>query len=186
MTVTATRRASDAPGGIRNGLAFSTSEALTDKGTASYRAVPRTVTCQVCGAEIPPDKWTVVFDYLNVTNKLRRGKPLCWDCAVGHSAAEWLLPWRRPGARRAGRTRQEYLHRCRWCGRMFIGPLTRRYCSDACGEETRNGRRDRTRRQITHVCVICEATFIPSRADGRYCKPACRQKAYRARLGGAS
>ena len=30
-------------------------------------------------------------------------------------------------------------------------------------------------------CVACERKFTPRRSDGRYCSPACRQRAYRER-----
>jgi len=33
-------------------------------------------------------------------------------------------------------------------------------------------------------CQTCGDPFTPPRSDGRYCSPACRQKAYRARRGG--
>lgn len=184
-TVTGRRAGPYVPGQSRNGDENSRSDTVTGTGPVLFDTGPRAVTCQVCGADIPPDAWTVVFDYLNLTSELRRGRPLCWPCAVGHSCAQWLLPWRRYGARLAGREQDEYMHRCRQCQRMFIGPIQRRYCSYECGEATRAGRRDRTRDRTARPCDVCGDTFTPPRSDGRYCSGACRQRAYR-RRGGAS
>ncbi|MBM4020313.1 MAG: hypothetical protein FJ288_18670 [Planctomycetes bacterium] len=33
-----------------------------------------------------------------------------------------------------------------------------------------------------HVCLACGRTFYASRPDARYCRGACRQRAYRRRL----
>lgn len=42
----------------------------------------------------------------------------------------------------------------------------------------------RERRRLARadrMCAVCDAVFTPARSDGRYCKSACRQRAFRAR-----
>ena len=85
-------------------------------------------------------------------------------------------------------------HPCQSC-RWLAPPL---YC-DACRNhwnvqqerERRERRQDdaarkreyraRRRRQHKRRCVECDAMYQPARADARYCSPACRQRAHRAR-----
>ena len=77
---------------------------------------------------------------------------------------------------------------CQLCGRRVRPPrwLTRRdgthvyYCSPGCA-----GGADRLARQVTlddRACQECGELFTPRRTDNQFCKPACRQKAYRQRL----
>lgn len=190
MTVTTTRPDAHASGEIRNGPQTRRPEALTGKGTGELGSVPQAVTCRDCKAEIPPDKWLVV------DGTEERQRMFCWDCARAGSPrksaysdreyATYTFPWLTRGARLAGRTRDDYLHRCGLCSRLFVGVLVRQWCSHECGERARAGRRDRTRDRHARPCDHCGDVFTPPRDDGRYCKPACRQKAYRARLRGAS
>lgn len=58
-----------------------------------------------------------------------------------------------------------------------------RSCSPLCGREQRNddARARRLSRRTDRKCVVCDETFTPARADGRYCSSACRQDAYRKR-----
>jgi hypothetical protein len=76
--------------------------------------------------------------------------------------------------------------RCAGCGRtMTFGAshMVVRACSTACDRVTDNERRRTHRADIRNgaTCEQCGSTFDPPRTGARYCKPACRQKAYRAR-----
>jgi hypothetical protein len=174
--VTATRPAANSSARTRNAGQTSRSEAVTASGTESNAAGPGAVTCRACGADIPPDKALVVVSGYNRTLR-RSGDPVCADCA---NANHYLWPWPRPLP--PGRSRSDYEHRCRRCGRFFYGGVQRRYCSDDCGERTRRARRRRHERfPYEQLCATCGAVFIRSRPDAAYCSGACRQKAYRRR-----
>jgi hypothetical protein len=56
------------------------------------------------------------------------------------------------------------------------------YCS-RCASDAENERQRELRRQAraNRPCATCGELFTPPRSDGRYCTPACRQRAYRAR-----
>jgi hypothetical protein len=60
----------------------------------------------------------------------------------------------------------------RWRG--YCWPCAR----DAESEQWRELRRAR---RANKACPSCGETFTPPRSDGRYCSPACRQRAYRKR-----
>lgn len=92
--------------------------------------------------------------------------------------------------RRGGSTRNT----CEAAGcDQFRGPYRARarrwsgYCykcyEDGKKAEAREARR---RARADRTCTGCGVTFTPSRSDGIYCKPACRQAAYRKRRVGAS
>lgn len=66
--------------------------------------------------------------------------------------------------------------RHRWSGGRCLE------CSTA--HEAAQARERRRRRRANRRCAGCAAIFTPSRADGRYCSPACRQRAYRQRTTG--
>ena len=67
---------------------------------------------------------------------------------------------------------------CEKCGRRF-----HRRCW-WCDQQAENARQREDRRlaRANRTCAACEITFTPSRSDGLYCTPACRQKSYRARI----
>jgi len=79
---------------------------------------------------------------------------------------------------------------CAACGLLVCYPADRyaairRYvaCSDACRQLVYRVV-TRIRRQAGRAplhCATCGRPFAPPRADGRYCAPACRQRAYRQR-----
>jgi hypothetical protein len=54
-------------------------------------------------------------------------------------------------------------------------------CSNRCQQRWRRRCKRQYRRSIT--CRGCFAVFQPARSDSHYCSDACRQKAYRQRLG---
>jgi hypothetical protein len=119
-----------------------------------------------------------------------RDKPVCMACMdllIEKCRPYYCchVPWEGSGVR-GRRTRGEYQHWCDRCGRPFLGALARRYCSAECGELTRNARRDRTTDRVARPCGSCGDPFTPPRRDAVHCSPACRQRAYRRRKGGAS
>lgn len=59
-----------------------------------------------------------------------------------------------------------------------LGTARRGLTKSACRQRERRARRRRERRQ---VCAGCGVSFVPSRADARFCGVACRQYAYRQR-----
>jgi hypothetical protein len=114
----------------------------------------------------------------NLFREFRSGDTLCIECA--NKRIRGYFPWQGWGVP-AWRTSKDYQHWCVHCRRPFIGALAREYCSDQCGELTRASRRDRTAERLPRPCAVCGDTFTPPRSDGRYCTPACRQKAWRHR-----
>lgn len=161
---------------------------VTDERRAGYPARHVPVTCVKCGADIPPDRNMLVAHVTSHREGIRQGDRVCAGCVDELVKACrpyycYHVPWEGDGVR-GKRTRGEYQHWCDRCGRPFMGALARRYCSDECGQRTRAERRDRTRDRESRRCVVCGDPFTPPRADGRYCSPACRQKAYRRRKAG--
>jgi hypothetical protein len=56
------------------------------------------------------------------------------------------------------------------------------YCCNRCRGRAYNQLQKARRSAARHLtCATCKTTFTPARADGRYCSPACRQRAYRQR-----
>jgi len=66
--------------------------------------------------------------------------------------------------------------------RTWMRPRWEGYCQ-SCASDAENARQRDLRREdrANRACESCSDTFTPPRADGRYCSPACRQKAYRQR-----
>jgi hypothetical protein len=79
---------------------------------------------------------------------------------------------------------------CDGCGRPLVWPwpvkaLSRHWCSDRCRQAFYDRRRRRRREagwaREEKVCPVCGEAFDATRRDAVTCRPACRQKAYRAR-----
>jgi hypothetical protein len=71
---------------------------------------------------------------------------------------------------------------CEGCGRPIHGwwrEDQHAICSDACALAVVRARRAEGR--AMRPCEGCGESFRPARADGQYCQPACRQRAYRDR-----
>lgn len=66
---------------------------------------------------------------------------------------------------------------CRQCGGPMPGgcPPQQKICSDACRQRRQEERHARGRFAWRHErqCAICDATFMPRRARGLTCSPAC-------------
>jgi hypothetical protein len=74
---------------------------------------------------------------------------------------------------------------CRRCGRKryYQGSelWPRTYCTEACRLQARRERYRHSRTRLEATCLRCGREFSTTRAAGRYCSPACRQRAYRQR-----
>jgi hypothetical protein len=74
---------------------------------------------------------------------------------------------------------------CRRCGRKryYQGSALwpHAYCTEACRLQARRERSRHPRARLEATCLCCGRGFSTTRADGRYCSPACRQGAYRQR-----
>lgn len=89
------------------------------------------------------------------------GALLCWQCAMSSPKPLAL---------------------CRRCRTPKPWPLAHGHPESTCRECRQAGRS----RPAPRECAACGSTFTPSRADARYCSPACRQRAYRARRSGGA
>jgi hypothetical protein len=61
------------------------------------------------------------------------------------------------------------------------GPVVRIFCSEQCRRATFRAQARAKRESTPRKCECCPVTFIPARADARYCSSTCRQRAYRER-----
>ena len=82
---------------------------------------------------------------------------------------------------------------CIHCGRPIIASRKRRppklyCCSTECDAAALNAaaRRKRRSRRTERSCGGCGKPFESKRINATFCSPACRQRAYRRRLGGSS
>jgi hypothetical protein len=82
---------------------------------------------------------------------------------------------------------------CLVCRRLVYRFATRKipkwnFCSDACSSKgwAAERRRKRLEKQGTYSCEGCSTAFRPTRADARFCSPACKQKSYRQRVTGVN
>jgi hypothetical protein len=77
---------------------------------------------------------------------------------------------------------------CEGCGRVVHNLCrdhrARAFCCRRCEAKVRSAEaRDRRREaRPPRPCEVCGETFEPTRTDAHYCSPACRQRAYRARV----
>ena len=153
---------------------------------------PDALTCSVCRQTIDRDKLTVVGQSWR-NEKLRLDPYLSPGWRKGYFHAECVrLPLDASWVNRYTRSGAVLETECQVCGRRVRPPrwLTRRdgthvyYCSPGCA-----GGADRLARQVTlddRACQECGELFTPRRTDNQFCKPACRQKAYRQRLSSLS
>jgi len=116
------------------------------------------------------------------------GGPFCEDC---HPSA-WQ-PGRCPGCRRAVMFRYG-AERRRWVkdpdrpwrlAEVPYGEPLAAYCSTRCRDLVRRelAAQRRTAERNPVLCAGCHEVMDGPRSDARYCSPACRQRAYRARRG---
>lgn len=174
-------------GPFRDGTA-----AVTCDGSSSERIPEQAdglpaVTCDGCQQTITGDIYAYgidngVYPKILCANCADKCHPCRWAncprCAAGQS---FLCGWRY--ARK---------DRCRRCGRWRYRNVgwPHDYCTTECARAADLDRRRNIRRRDARIrasirdsrsCQQCDATFIPSRSDARYCSPACRQRAYRQR-----
>jgi len=167
------------------------------RGTLSLTAI-RNADCHFCKLPIAATEplWRIRIRTGEYTNgyPLDTRVPACRECAVKNPGidthiAYWVgKPLRGgsidtyqrcyPGFRVTDDKLFSYCMGCRrLLGATCVWPEV--HCSPECTRAARNQRRRITPQQ--HECATCSKTFTPPRSDGRYCSPACRQRAYRQR-----
>jgi hypothetical protein len=128
--------------------------------------------CSLCDKGLAPSD-TVWWDKLSWENVFG---PVCEDCAS--PADDYRLHIERE---------------CVGCGRKVVDVVgrwwlrrrTRPTCSRRCYWTYQSSvRAERHAGQRERSCRGCGTLFTPPRSDGKYCSAACRQKAYRQRVGG--
>jgi hypothetical protein len=164
--------------------------------------------CGHCGRDIAPDDPLVRYDWtygLSDPEDDHEADVACTGCVFPKWVELHTEPvkqaWREAVAKLLrGERRFGYryglkvgLHDCAACGRSFIcrHPAWRYdwaaedkvphqvYCCQDCRREGVNARRRVD--HDTRPCDACGERYTPTRSDGRYCTPRCRQAAYRAR-----
>jgi hypothetical protein len=183
-------------GVVGDGPIMSRAQPVTGSGDVLWKSRqkrsqrrPDALTCSVCRQTINRDELTVVGQSWH-NEKLRLDPYLSGPgsrkgyfhakCVRSPFDASWVNRYTRSGA--------VLETECQVCGRRVRPPrwLTRRdgthvyYCSPGCA-----GGADRLVRQVAlahRACQECGTLFTPRRTDNQFCKPACRQKAYRQRL----
>lgn len=122
--------------------------------------------CCLCGGELPlPHRITRQWH----RGRLRQPRLYC-DACIEKQPKE----------------NTSWLKRCPACG-VWMLSRRHRYCSEECGRSAKAARqrKGRERRRSNRRCAECGRRFTPQRADGKYCSPACRQRAFRKRkIGG--
>jgi hypothetical protein len=132
--------------------------------------------------------------------------PICKECIFGTHMYEWS-----GGSYECYNFREPWMfehkgRECQGCGRKVHQRarviwdrgvkearrvLRNRKIVACCGEcrdkvakpaASKAARDRRTAERGTRECEECGETFEPSRTDGKFCRPACRQKAYRKRV----
>src|SRR5690606_4489879 len=109
----------------------------------------------------------------------RRGAPICRDCAPPDDG--YLYRWVERTCIGCGRPVTEVVSVTARVRRYRAVCSQRRYVRYQSSTRAAQRADDRLR-----DCQTCGERFTPPRSDGRYCSPACRQKAYRRRRGGGS
>jgi hypothetical protein len=151
--------------------------------TRQARAASGRGACATCQRKLPAGEpvWACVFSYSAPVGHSWTVAPVCEGCYAQrspwgwrvHQLAGWHSQWAITGS-----------YACQGCGRPVHAHAVRmaRYCCQLCLRQARNRRRRRQPAQ--HRCQGCGRKFT-GRADAAYCTPACRQRAYRQRLGGS-
>ena len=127
--------------------------------------------CRACGHYFNNSE-TVYIAYLPNRFGRRVKMDICGECSDKLSN-----PWRQFDEPRP----------CEVCGRP-VGiqrsgrHIWRVFCSDLCrGRDTDKRQRQRRLSERQKVCADCGTQFEAKRKDTKYCSPACRQRAHRAR-----
>ena len=79
---------------------------------------------------------------------------------------------------------------CPYCGKVFYTRNKRQiYCPDTgCGSScalkaNKERRKELHAEECQKTCIVCGHTFTAKKVDALYCSAACKQKAYRRRVG---
>jgi hypothetical protein len=97
-----------------------------------------------------------------------------------------LLRWLTAVCRRCAYRGNAAAKTCAGCGRtLYVYRDTPAVvcCCRRCRQKVYNARRAAAiaRRNRLQQCATCGNAYTPKRADSKYCSPACRQRAHRAR-----
>lgn len=132
---------------------------------------------------------------------IAEGQPVWWE-RTSYTVSAWgpirggrrltFAPWCAACHQTTGIPERCYVgpRPCHGCGRdvtdvhlpHWVRWRQRPVCSRRCVTRYQLAERKAARpRPASPVCAGCGETFTPPRADGRYCSPACRQRAYRKR-----
>jgi hypothetical protein len=75
--------------------------------------------------------------------------------------------------------------RCTECDQRMQVPVA--YASEVCSSRCYQRRRRALRKAAARaLCQVCGLIFTAKRSDARYCSDACRQKAFRLKIGKAT
>ena len=158
-----------------------TEPSVTDDEAHARACCARPVTavaCDLCNEPVPDDHAWRQF--------LRTKRGYRWAGWQTHTLCDACHEAKLPtGGLWTPSTR--YLGQCRGgCGREILSLnncniVMAPYCSERCRLNVKNARARVARELEPRPCAECGAIFTPIRADGVFCKNACRQRAYRNR-----
>jgi hypothetical protein len=150
------------------------------KETVSNRNA-KPLPCAKCGSLIETG---VAVWMERQTSGYPQRRATCKACVDADSGDAW---WRERGYTPPTRFRAP--QPCGECGRPIHRPVSRKlpthnYCSPECaskGWARWHSERRKAARRIS-TCEACGGTFLPRRADAKFCSVVCKQRAYRGRL----
>jgi len=147
--------------------------------------------CEACRKELQPDApvYRVSLSYDHDWAYRKRPGTIIRVCAACNVSPPLFFPDQGFPDRRVWCPRSPCIH----CGRPIIASRKRRppklfCCSMECDAAALNAaaRRKRRSRRTERSCGGCGKPFESKRINATFCSPACRQRAYRRRLGGSS
>jgi len=147
--------------------------------------------CEACRKELQPDApvYRVSLSYDHYWAYRKCPGTIIRVCAACNVSPPLFFPDHGFPDRRAWCPRSPCIH----CGRPIIASRKRRppklfCCSTECDAAALNAaaRRKRRSRRTERSCGGCGKPFESKRINATFCSPACRQRAYRRRLGGSS
>lgn len=156
-------------------------------GRPPRRTVPA-VTCYACQRPITGELWVQPEHKVEERAVALNGKDITlWEWQPTYFCEECAhipVPSSRGGTRTIATGGPGA--RCEWCGRIFHARAHWRvYCTPNCRQASSCRTYYETHRQVVPTdlaCEVCGKTFT-ARAGARTCSNACRQRAYRQRVG---
>jgi hypothetical protein len=129
--------------------------------------------CDVCKRELSADApvWRVQAGQGMIDRNKSTGS-VCRECCESKGWLDncWWMKWEAPRP-------------CDQCDRQLHWSDRRKVRKHfICGPECALRAYYPKRRTAARACAACGKSFVPRRADTRFCSAACRQRAYRIRL----